>query len=229
MIIILVLIGFVVLVVAVLYFSYRRAVNYWLSEKKYRGSRNVVIAVVIVVVAVVITLVFVGRTYQGTGVVEEINKPAELENPYTLEIGTSLPPIVLPNLAGAAVDLTVFSDKILLLNFWDTECEFCAQQLETFLALDEETQAKFDIFLVHIGGTTDEIKAYRDEQGIALPILYDAEGIVSSGLQILGTPASFFAYQGTICGKDSGVMTEPEIQEKIEQCTLLMSPGTAVE
>jgi len=224
MIIPLVIIGFAALLALIVYLPYRRSINKWFKEKKYRRQVYVFFAVIIAIIAVAATLAFVLNTDKSVddGVAE---RPAEEESPYDSfypEIGAKIPSLPLPDTEGQTVDLASQGDRYLVISFWNTACKYCAQQLPVFQELKDELGDEVDVYLVNINEPQGIVKDYKSEEGIDFTVLVDEDAFVGQLFQVRGTPTNYIAKNGTICAQIPGAVDLVDMVGAMDECRLIM-------
>lgn len=225
MIITLVIIVFAVLLFAVIYFPYRQSINRWFRNKGYKENRNLVAAAVVAAIVVAIIVVF--NFTQPSGSSDDLQ--AEAGSPvknFSLDVGSALPTIALPDTAGNQVNLDEYKDQTMILAFWNTWCKYCAKQLPELKKLEQESSGKAQIFLVNMNEDAATVKKYQADQKIDFTLLVDETGSVSNLFKIQGTPTNFFVHEGIICSKVPGAMDKEMILAALEECALVSAPAT---
>jgi len=224
MIIVLAIIGFAALVALVVYLPYRRTINRWFAEKKYRRHSYVYLAAVIALVAFVLTLVFVFSTdkSEDAGIAERAGAN-EVQGPqFVPEIGAAIPDIVLPNTENEELKLSDYQDKTIVLTFSNTWCKYCSKQLPVFIELRDELGEDAQLFLVNMNEPLDVVKQYKEDQKIDVDILVDANGEIGSLFQVRGTPTSYLVKQGMVCGQVPGAVELADMVDAVAECNLII-------
>lgn len=228
MIITLALIGFGAVLFAVVYFPYRRPINAWFARKGYKENRNLVAAAVVAAIVVAIVVVFNFTQRSASSSEDDLNAAALAQlQKYSLEVGSPLPPIVLPDTEGQEVNLGQFQDQALVLSFWSTGCKYCARQLPELKKLEEESASQVRVFLINMNEDADAVKKYKADQKIGFDILVDETGQVSNLFKIQGTPMNFFVNQGVICASVPGAMDKDAIVAALQECILVPASTAA--
>lgn len=155
---------------------------------------------------------------QGTAM-SEVNRPA--------------PTFSTPALDGGAINLTDYSGKVVLLNFWATWCEPCKRELpaleQAHLQYGSEGLAVIGVNLTDDeqaqGGDEAKIRAFLEQYGVTYPIALDVEGDVTNAYRVFPLPTSFFIDpQGRIRYVHIGELTLEDVAARF---TELRSPAAA--
>ncbi|WP_076867051.1 TlpA family protein disulfide reductase [Bradyrhizobium mercantei] len=137
-----------------------------------------------------------------------------IRHQFTLVQGARpVPPVAIPSLAGGAIDLTAFKDKLVLVNFWATWCAACRTELPMLDRL--AASGRGDLVVVAI--STDRNRAlvapYVKQLKLRrLAIGFDPGGLVSrvdaaevdTPFALYGMPISFLI---GITGQVEGYLT----------------------
>jgi peroxiredoxin len=104
--------------------------------------------------------------------------------PLAPAIGEPAPHLALPDLGGRTVDLSDLAGGAVLLLFWDPDCGFCRQLLDTVRAWEEERRPDGRRLLVVSSGSVEANRAL----GLRSPVLSDTERTVMRAFGAHGTP-----------------------------------------
>jgi peroxiredoxin len=143
------------------------------------------------------------------------------------EAGVQKPesPIVAPDftlnkLGGGKVSLKDLRGKIILLNFFVPWCEVCRKESSSFEKMAEEYKVKdLVFFLVAAKAKEKDLREFKKEFHISLPILMDKSGSVAKAYKVFGHHETFFINrQGKIVGKSFGIgiWTSPNMKKLLE-------------
>lgn len=108
--------------------------------------------------------------------------------------GEPAPSFRLENLSGAAVSLSEFRGKVVLLNFWATWCSHCRDEMPSLARLSRELgePKHFAVLTVSIDrGGAATVKPFVRENGYQFPVLLDPTGRVSAAYRVTGIPSTF--------------------------------------
>lgn len=94
---------------------------------------------------------------------------------------------LLPDFSADCLDGTVFSagdsrGKFLVINLWATWCAPCVRELPDFVRLGEDFPEEVRVLLLHADPVTEDVTAWLEAQGIALPCALDPGGSLCDAL-----------------------------------------------
>lgn len=127
--------------------------------------------------------------------------PADL--PPVATINRPAQDFTLTDTQGNPVSLSNYRGKVVLLNFWYTQCQPC---LEETPALEAIYQKLADQGLVVLGVNVraneragsagdDDVRAFTQRFGVTYPIVFDRDGAVGRSFQVYVLPTSLFIDQ----------------------------------
>lgn len=122
--------------------------------------------------------------------------------------GEAAPDFSLEGLDGKTYTLADFKGKVLMLDFFTTDCIYCTDELPQIERIDK---AEEDLVVVHVsvGDPKETLEAYRDKHGISHLILMDKDGSVAMQYAAYGTPVhSFVDKKGIFLGNIAGALDE---------------------
>jgi thiol-disulfide isomerase/thioredoxin len=97
------------------------------------------------------------------------------------------------------LDLSQFSDKVIIVDFWATWCPPCTKEIPHFIELQEKYKNEVQFIGLNVGEKESEIKEFIKSMGINYIIGYSNENIEKSFGGISGLPTTF------IIGKDGKI------------------------
>jgi peroxiredoxin len=106
-------------------------------------------------------------------------------------IGSPAPRIVLKTIDGETIDLgSLYGKKAVYLKFWATWCVPCRQQMPHFEHAYETAGADLAVIAVDVGfnDSVEEVRKYRKQLGITMPIVFDGDGQVGAAFNLRVTP-----------------------------------------
>ena len=82
----------------------------------------------------------------------------------------------LPDLAGNMHELSNFSGKYVLINFWTMSCNVCKSEMTTLQsALELLDSDKLEVLAIHAGGDYDGVETVLELNKITYPVLFDID------------------------------------------------------
>jgi thiol-disulfide isomerase/thioredoxin len=97
------------------------------------------------------------------------------------------------------LDLSQFSGKVIVVDFWATWCPPCTKEIPHFIELQEKYKNEVQFIGLNVGEKESEIKEFIKSMGINYIIGYSNENIEKSFGGISGLPTTF------IIGKDGKI------------------------
>ncbi|MFN3392389.1 MAG: TlpA family protein disulfide reductase [Meiothermus ruber] len=128
-----------------------------------------------------------------------------------------LPSITLQRLEGAAINLTDFKGKPILLNAWATWCEPCRREMPLLLKA-ARTNPDVQFIFVNISDGPEAVKAFEKELGLKIPnVVLDPEARLSDPLRIQGLPVTlFYDAEGRLINRRIGEIRAEELPGLLE-------------
>lgn len=127
------------------------------------------------------------------------------------------PEFALNDLAGEPLSLSLFTGKVMLLNFWATWCGPCRSEIPGLI----ELQAKYGDRLQVVGLSTDEgpaenVKRYAERMHINYPVAIATPEVAQKYGGILALPTSFLLdAQGRVVQKHIGLWNQAYFELEI--------------
>jgi cytochrome c biogenesis protein CcmG/thiol:disulfide interchange protein DsbE len=154
-----------------------------------------VFALGIGLVGVLLALLSVGM-FRDQGASEAAKNRSQIKALETLAesvIGTKAPDFELVALNGDTVRLSDFKGQPLVINFWATWCQPCAQEHPNLQAAAERFQAQGVGFVGMLyDDDVKKAKAYLKWAGAAYPTVVDVGGVVADAYGVTGVPETYF-------------------------------------
>lgn len=111
-------------------------------------------------------------------------------------IGDMAPDFSLSDLAGKEVKLSDFRGRVVFLNFWATWCKPCKEEMPSMEELYQILKEKdFYMLAVSIDKKESDIKPFKEELKLTLPILHDRWGSVDRRYKLTGVPETYIIDQ----------------------------------
>jgi peroxiredoxin len=109
------------------------------------------------------------------------------------EVGKLAPDFTLTTLKGKQVSLSQFRGKIIMVNFWQSTCSNCIEEMPYLQAIYEEwPHDKLEILAVSVGEKAAFVQSFVETRGLTFPALLDSDEAVSEIYQISRFPTTFF-------------------------------------
>ena len=150
-----------------------------------------------------------GTTYQLTLVaINEQNKearftlelvtPSKVAAPVEIEpkagpgIGELAPDFTLPTVDGKDMTLSQFHGKVVMVNFFDTTCPSCEEEMPYIQAVfDGWPRDKLEILAISVE-RAQFVQSFLDIRGLTFPVLLDTELNVKNDYRVSAYPTTFF-------------------------------------
>jgi peroxiredoxin len=115
-------------------------------------------------------------------------------SPTVATIGQPAPEFTLTDLDGNSVSLTDFAGKPVLINFWNTGCPPCRNEMPFLQEVYDENKGTTDLVLltINIGESADTVKDFFQDNHLSLPVLLDTDAAVTQRYGMPGIPTTFF-------------------------------------
>jgi thiol-disulfide isomerase/thioredoxin len=134
----------------------------------------------------------------------------------------------------ALVELSSFSDRVVLLNFWATWCEPCEREMPAMERLYQSLpRDDFELVAVAIDDKEEDVRAFQERYQLSFPILLDLDQAVYAGYQTMGVPESLLIDRdGRIVERYVGprewdaIEYKSRIQELIDGGRRVPAPGS---
>lgn len=126
----------------------------------------------------------------AAGLIVALRGPTSLP----LRVGSPVPELRLPNLAGEEISLADLRGRVVFVNFWGTWCAPCRTEAPSLERLYQKLgDERFEILAVSVDGPggSKEVEAFREEFGISFPILLDPHKRAYDAFRVTGVPETF--------------------------------------
>jgi peroxiredoxin len=152
----------------------------------------------------------------------ELTTPAEPYTPPAIsvgpEVGNLAPDFTLTTLDGEQVSLSQYRGKVVMVNFWQSSCSSCENEMPHLQATYEKwPRDKLEILAISVGERAAFVQSFVDRQGLPFPVLLDSDEAVSEIYQISRFPTTFLINaDGIIKGIKAGrFMSQAEIEDML--------------
>ncbi len=103
-----------------------------------------------------------------------------------------MPPLVLPDTQGQAIDIKQLRQSVVVVNFWASWCPSCVTELQvmhdTAMALKNKDVI---ILAVNVGDNINIVKHYFDDFTPGFQVLLDEQTQITPDWQIMGLPTTY--------------------------------------
>ena len=121
-----------------------------------------------------------------------LGQPVEIQ---TLSAGMAAPDFNLPDAAGKSVSLNQYRGKVVLIDFWQTWCPPCVEELPYLISLQEKYANRGLVII----GVTDRLdhdgmaqwREFLRTTKISYPTLTDEKGVIAARYNLSGYPHKF--------------------------------------
>jgi len=122
----------------------------------------------------------------------ELNLNAKTTVVVGPEIGDLAPDFTLLTVDGKEVTLSQFRGKTVILNFWDTTCPACSEEMPFIQAVfDEWPRDKLEVLGIS-GERIQFVSGFIDSRGLTFPVLLDANETIKTTYRVSAYPTTFF-------------------------------------
>jgi peroxiredoxin len=117
-------------------------------------------------------------------------------------VGTAAPPLRLTTIDGQQIELSqLYGKKAVYLKFWATWCVPCREQMPHFERSFEQAGDDLAVIAIDVGfeDSVAQVRRYRREVGLKMPIVFDADGALGEAFHLRVTP------QHVVIGRDGRI------------------------
>lgn len=166
-----------------------------------------------------------GEDLSGT-VSEPENPKEENEQQTPAEDIIMAPDFTVYDAEGEAVNLSDFSGKPVVINFWATWCGYCVREMPAFEKIAAEYADDVVFMMINVTDGQQETKedalAFIEEKGYTFPVYYDTDLSATMAYGAYSLPATgFITESGVFAGGQMGAMSEETLVNYIEQLLAL--------
>jgi cytochrome c biogenesis protein CcmG, thiol:disulfide interchange protein DsbE len=183
----------------------------------------VAVAVVALVAGATVWAVSTGGNDNGTGATSQSSaagarcRTAVPTNAGEALTGHAAPEFTLPSLDGRCIDLSAYSGRPVVVNFWASWCHPCRQEFPLMRAARARHRGDGLVILgvVHQDIADDARQFARDEHA-TWPMLFDEHNSVSAEYGVKPIPQTFFiGRDGTISARVFGLSSERQLEHEL--------------
>jgi cytochrome c biogenesis protein CcmG, thiol:disulfide interchange protein DsbE len=124
-----------------------------------------------------------------------VGSDTQLEQQQTRMLGQSVPDATLETLDGRRFDLDSLAGKAVIVNFWNTWCAPCEEELPVLRDFHATHSGDSDFAMVGVSRDervgTDELRRFVDDQGLDWTIALDPNQRAALDFGTIGQPETF--------------------------------------
>lgn len=187
------------------------------QQKDDSGIKPILVVFLILpLLGIIVALLMVAndiRIQQNSGE----NSIFNTSNPAAL-INSQAPEFVLNDLNGLPVALSDYRGKILFLNFWQTTCPPCIEEMPDFLDFMADQPDDVTWLTVNFEETDQMVREFFAEYDfLGIPTVMDYESDVRYGYGVFGAPVTFIIdEEGVIQYMNIGQLTYDDMEQLVE-------------
>lgn len=157
---------------------------------------------------------------------EQGSEPEEESVPEEQKDVILAPDFVVYDSEGNAVQLSDFSGKPVVINFWATWCGYCVKEMPSLQKAYEAYGDEVAFMIINVTDghkeTKEEALAFVEENGYTMPVYYDTELSATFAYGARSLPATgFITKSGVFAWGQLGAMSEEAIVGAIEKLIAL--------
>lgn len=143
---------------------------------------------------------------------------AILNKDVQVKPGNTAPDFTLTGLDGQKYQLSDFSGKVVILNFWGTFCPPCVREMPALQQQYEYWKSRdVEVFGVNLNEGHVTVQSFIKQYNITFPILMDNDQVRKT-YRVTSFPTTFYIDKnGKIRDKFVGEMKEEDIQQRVNQ------------
>ena len=173
-------------------------------------------AIIVLAAAVLLLAAVLGYNYLSENYV-----PEKTENSSEPE-KTPAPDFTVYDAEGNPVNLSDFSGKPVVINFWATWCGFCVKEMPAFEKAAQEYGDEVVFMMINVTDGQSETKEsameFIEENGYTFPVYYDTDLSATNVYGAYSLPATgFISSEGIFIGGQMGAMSEETLFFYVEK------------
>ncbi|MEO1286616.1 MAG: TlpA disulfide reductase family protein [Chloroflexota bacterium] len=188
-----------------------------ISQPIEEGKINPVLVIFLIVplLSIIAALGMVAMDMQSQRA-PNTNAVFENTNPATL-INSQAPEFELTDLNGQAVRISDYEGKILFLNFWQTTCPPCIEEMPDFLDFIADQPDDVTWLTVNFDETDQQVREFFAEyEFLGIPTVMDYDSEVRYRYGVFGAPVTFVLDKdGTIQYMNIGQLSYDDMEQLV--------------
>ncbi|MCA9912297.1 MAG: TlpA family protein disulfide reductase [Anaerolineae bacterium] len=183
-----------------------------------KPSPVLIIFLVIPLLGILVALLMVaGDMRTQNNIPQEL--PPELAGTAPSLVNQPAPDFTLPSLEGPDVTLSDYRGRVVFVNFWQTTCPPCVEELPEFREFfADQDPAEVALLAVNVDETRQTIMDFFTENNIiGIPVVLDSDSSVRRTYGVMGYPVTFVINtEGVVRFTKIGSMTYDEMEDYLD-------------
>ncbi len=117
--------------------------------------------------------------------------PATLFAAHMKPYSGPTPDLKLNDIHGVTHQISDYTDKIVLVQFWATYCTPCRKEMPSMNRLLEKMDGNLEILAINMGETLEEVNTFTREIGLSFPVLMDEDAQALTEWKVYAAPSNF--------------------------------------
>lgn len=122
------------------------------------------------------------------------------------------PALSLKDINGNTIDLASYKGQYVYINFWNTECKFCINELDELKVFSEAHANELKVLTVHVGDDSN-LKKVVEANDFNLPVMLDLDGSAAESFMVQAYPSTYLIDKE---GRINGFIPEELTAEALE-------------
>jgi peroxiredoxin len=182
-------------------------------------SPVLVIFLVIPLLGILVALLMVAGELRNQQATVPQDLPPELAGNAASLVNQVAPDFTLPSLEGPDVTLSDYRGRVVFVNFWQTTCPPCIEELPDFREfISDNDPAEVALLAVNVDESRQTITDFFTENNIVgIPVVLDSNSAVRRTYGVMGFPVTFVIdEEGVVRFTMIGAITYDDMTELLE-------------
>lgn len=129
----------------------------------------------------------------GNGSNDSSNGDTFQQPPVGIKVGNTAPDFSLLDTSGNLISLGSLRGQAVILNFWQTTCPPCVEEMPLFQEIQQQYASKGLVFLgIDIAESKSKVLSFTQANRLTLTLLLDSQAEVAISYDVIYTPTTFF-------------------------------------